>query len=145
MNWKQSAIEDLRHHEQRKEALQNIRDRIAALNAQYEASRTTTYGAEPVKGGASQNEDRWINNIIERERLKVTYAATKRLVDLVERGLEGLKQEERQILQEIAAQPGKFNGERLAAHHNMSTRTFYRTRDTALYKFTISMYGVIDY
>lgn len=144
MNYKQAAIDDLRNHAKRKEALRNIKDKIAALQAQYEASKTNTYGAAPVNGGASQTEDRWVNNIMERERLKVAYAATKRLVDIVERGLEGLTDEEREVLLEVANLRGRYDAEAVAARHNMSRRTFFRVKDEALYKLTITMYGVSD-
>lgn len=144
MNYKQAALEDLRNHEKRKDALLNIKDRISALQAQYEASKTTTFGSEPVSGGASQTEDRWINNIMERERLKVAYGATKRLVDIVERGLANLTTEQQAILMALATSPRKYDAEKIFASLNISERTFYREKDIALRNFTLSMYGVLE-
>lgn len=144
MDYKKAAIDDLRHHAQRKEALKNIKERIAALGSQYEASKTNTFGAEPVQGGASQVEDRWIGNIMARERLKVSYAATRRLVDIVERGLESLDERQWDILLKAYDPVHKQHWAATASALNISKSEYYRELDAALRDFTIAMYGITD-
>ncbi len=144
MNYKQIVLDDLRHYSKRKEALQNMRDRMASLQAQYEAAKTANYGAEPVKGGASQTEERWIDNIMEREQIKVAYSATKRLLALTERGLGSLSERQRELLLHAYDPLLKENWAVLAERMNVSKSEYYRELDAALLDFTRVLCGVVD-
>ncbi|MEA4896142.1 MAG: hypothetical protein VB064_12915 [Oscillospiraceae bacterium] len=146
MNWKQASIEDLRNYNGRKESLDNIRERIGALKEHY-ASIKCSLGSDTVavQGGGSRIEDRMLNNIVERQRLAHTYNATKRLVELTERGLLGLDNKERRVLELFYIMPAKGNVERLKDELGYEERQIYRMKDQALYDFTVHQYGLIDY
>ena len=145
MNWQQSAIEDLQNYEARKDSLKSIRERIKALNCQYESTKCATTDSTPVQGGASRIEEHMVDNILERERLKKTYYATKKLVELVEKGLARLNPQELEILEKFYIYPAKGNINRLVEKFGYEQRQIYRMKDKALYKFTIATYGLIDY
>jgi len=146
MDWKKAAVEDLRNYERRRDSLTNIKDRIGALKEHY-ASIKCSLGSDTVavQGGGSRIEDRMLSNIVERQRLAHTYNATKRLVELTDRGLEGLDRRERRVLELFYIAPAKGNVERLKDELGYEERQIYRVKDEALYEFTIREYGLVDY
>lgn len=146
MDWKKAAIEDLRFYNCHKESLNNIPERIAALKQDYQAIKCCNSNSEPVSGGSSHMEDNILNNIVKRERLTYNYRVAKRMVDLVDRGLSGLNEQEKLVLEMFYMhRPKKNHVEKLCDNLGYEQRQIYNIKDNALYKFTISMYGVVDY
>ena len=64
----------------RKASLNNLRDQILTLRLEQESIKACTADSEPVKGGGSKTEDRWIDNIVKTKRLSLAYSATRRIV-----------------------------------------------------------------
>lgn len=146
MDWKKSAIEDLRNYNARKDSLDNIITRIAALKDQSASVKCSMNSdSVPVQGGGTKIEDRILSNLVERERLTHTYRATKKLVELTERGLAGLDDGARLVLERFFIAPAKGNVERLKDELGYEERQIYRMKDQALYDFTIREYGLVDY
>ena len=145
MNWQSAAIDDLKKYIDLRDSLKNISDRISALKLNYTSIKSATIDVVPVKGGSSKIEDRLINNIVERQRLEYTYKATKKLVDIIERGLNGLDEKEKLVLERFFIYRSSGHVERLMEELNYEQRRVYQIKDEALYKFTIKMYGIIDY
>ena len=110
MNWQNAAIDDLKKYIDMRDSLTNISDRISALKLNYTSIKSATFDVVPVKGGSSKIEDRLINNIVERQRLEYTYKATKKLVDIIERGLRGLDEKENRQEMDAAAPPRESRG-----------------------------------
>lgn len=139
-------MDDLRAYTRQKNALRNIKERIAALQAQAEGLRTQRTDTVPVQGGASRTEERLLDSIVERDRLRENYRITRERVEAVERGLAALSEEERFVLMGFAEadRRDKCVAERLAASLHLGRATVYRIRDEALYRFTLQSYGVID-
>ena len=63
MNWKKEAENDLRCYMKRKASLNNLRDQILTLRLEQESIKACTADSEPVKGGGSKTEDRWIDKL----------------------------------------------------------------------------------
>lgn len=145
MDWKRAAMDDLRRYPFQKQSLENISTRVSALKQKFTTVKGTLSDATPVQGGASRIEDRMLDNIVERERLILTYRATKRLVDLVESGLAGLDDRERLVLERFFITRERAHVERLMEELHVEKTKVYSMKDQALYKFTICMYGLIDY
>lgn len=145
MNWEQMAIDDLKKHKAREGSLENMITRIKALKEQMTALKGRATDMAVVRGGVSRMEDKLLDNIVERERLKATYKATKHLVDIVERGLSGLDEKEKFILLTFYMDRPKKHVERCMEQLHLEQAQVYRMKDRALYKFTISMYGIVDY
>lgn len=145
MNWKRAAEEDLRKYVAQKQSLINIPQRIEALKVKFTALKGQATNSEPVQGGMSHMEDNMLDNIVERERLDATYRATKRLVQLVERGLLGLDEQERKVLDTFYINRRRNHVERLMDEMHVEQARVYQIKDKALHKFTITMYGLVEY
>lgn len=144
MDWKKCAIEDLRKYNSMKASLDMMRERIESLNSSYKAIKCSTSDATPVKGGGNMAEDRLINNIVERERLKYNYLATEKLVNLIGRGIKGLDDKDIKIL-DAFYMTGSRSVYKLMQDLGYEERQIYNLKDAALKKFTIEMYGITDY
>ena len=77
IDYKRVAMDDLRAYPALKAAMENIRDKLAALNARAEGLSAQAADRVPVQGGGNQQEQRMLNVIVERERLKLNYQADK--------------------------------------------------------------------
>ena len=145
MNWQKEAINDLRNYRQRKQSLENMAERRAALEDRFKSIRCVSTDAEPVQGGGSRMEDSLINNIVERDRLYWTMQATQRLVDLTEKGLAGLDNRQRMVLEKFYVDRPQGYIDWLCDYLCVEQAQVYREKDDALYRFTISMYGMPEY
>lgn len=144
MDWKKAAEADLRSYEDRLKALENIKTRIAAQKLNLEGLKAAAADKEPVKGGTSRHDDRMINSIVEIERLKRNYGVTSRLVQFIEKGLSGLNSEERDVLDCFYINREYRHIDTLRDKLHLEKSQIYKLKDLALYKFTISCYGIID-
>lgn len=145
MNWKKEAENDLRSYMRRKDSLQNIQDKIASLDDRMQSIRGGMSDATPVQGGESRAQESLINCIAEKERLGHTRAAVSRLVKLVERGLAGLTDQERRVLELFYIQRQDGYIERLMDELHVERAHVYRIKDAALYKFTVALYGITEF
>ncbi|MFA5706611.1 MAG: hypothetical protein WDA41_09675, partial [Candidatus Neomarinimicrobiota bacterium] len=90
MLWKREAIADLRRYSAQKQSLQNTKERIRALEQQYTSVRSNSAASTPVKGGGNRMEDALLDNIVLRDKLKLTRAVVSRILKSIERGLNAL-------------------------------------------------------
>lgn len=142
MDYKKSTIEELRVHESRLAALQNLQSRIKALEEQATALSSSCTDGEAVMGGHSEADDRLINNIAERGRLRSALDVTQTLVHILERGLAMLTIEERTVLHHffIHRVPGYMDT--LCDSLGYEERQVYRMKDAALRHLTLNLYGI---
>ena len=132
-------MEDLIKYQRQKESLKNISDKVVALKLKYQAIRCANTDSTPVQGGTSRVEDNMLDNIVERQRLEYTYKATKRLVELVERGLAGLSDSERLVLSMFYINRPSGHIEVLMNKLNLERTRVYELKDKALYRFTMTV------
>lgn len=145
MNWKREAENDLKNYSRRIESLNNAKEKIKALQDQMLSVRAGISDSTPVQGGGNRSQETMINCIAEIERLELTITANDRLVRLVEKGLAGLSPEEQKVLELFYIYRTRGHVERLMEILNLEQAQIYRIKDAALYKFTIAIYGIIDY
>lgn len=145
MNWQKSAIDDLKLYRKRKAALLNIRERIQSANEGIDGLKAVVTDRVPLSGGGSKYEERVLENMVERERLKATYKATKRLVDITERGLSGLSDDERAVLFGFFVDRTSNYVTDLCERLGYEKTKIYEIKNRALYVFTVSAYGLSDY
>lgn len=143
MNWKSEATRDLKTYPQRKESVENIKEKIRILDEQFKSLRGISAG-EPVMGGASKQEDKWLDNISERERLSFSLKIAEALVELTEKGLDVLDDRERQILEDFYMKRVENHVEKLCERFHLEKTRLYELKDCALKKFTIAMYGTVE-
>lgn len=143
MDWKKEAINDLMTYERKKESLTNIRLQIQAINMQLTVVRGVLADSAPAGGGNSNYEERLLNGIVKRDRLKLTYRATKQIITIIEKGLTGLDERERLVLDLFYIHQKKGNLEQLMEKLGYERSRIYEIKDNAVYKFTTGMYGLL--
>ena len=143
MNWKREAECDLKNYTSRLTAIENLISRIRVLEEKYTSLRGISMDT-PVMGGASHQEDSMINNIVEREKLRNNLKTVRMLVKLTEKGLSGLDERQRDILNSFYVDRGGNYVDTLCNKYHIEKSRLYQLKDEALYKFTITMYGIID-
>ena len=142
MDWKREAEQELKQYPGRCRALKNIKLRHQALKEEMVTLKGASTERIPVRGGASRMEDALVNNIVERQRLELTYKLAHKLVDLTKQGLDSLSQQERDILTRFYIEEGKYTADNLCEELHLERSRIYRLKDQALYNFTINMYGI---
>jgi len=145
MNWKNIIVDELRNHDRRKQSLHSMSERIEAINCQKLAVKGSSISPAPKAGGASQYEARLINLISEQERLKLNMRATEMLVNVLDKSLDALDENERRIIDLFYIHPQTRHVERLMQELGYEQSQIYRKKDEALHKITVSMYGMADY
>lgn len=143
MNWRKEAVNDLRSYPQRKQSLDNIAEHIKTLDERFRSLKMTSFDT-PVMGGGSKQEEAWINNIAERESLTLSLEIARNLVELTEKGLEVLDKRERRVLELFYITPCHNHIDRLCDELNFEKTRIYEIKDSALRKFTIAMYGIVE-
>lgn len=144
MNWKKEAERDLRRYYSLKESLENIPEQIAALKTQRLSVKSAWSDTVPVQGGASRVEDTQINSIVKEERLKHNYRAIKRLVELMDRALSTLSEDDRYILEVAYIDRRRDAIGVICEKYHVERTKAYDLRNKALQEFTLKMYGIID-
>lgn len=145
MKWTECAIADLKKYRAMSESLTNIPERIKMLEIRFKSVKSGSSDSTPVQGGGNKAEDAVIDNIVERERLKWLYFADRRLVRLIERGLSELSQEERLVIDLFYIDRPRNHLDELTKRLGYEKTQIYRIKDDALYKFTMTMYGIAEY
>lgn len=143
MNWRKEAISDLKDYSLRLESITNIEKRIKTLEE--DASSLGGISSEtPVKGGASKQEDRLINNIAERQLLSLNLKVTKHLVSITQSALAKLEKDEREVLNAFYIAQTQNHVQGLCDRLHLEKSRIYELKDRALRKFTILLYGIAE-
>lgn len=139
--WRMLAINDLQTLNAKRQALVNIPEKIAELEAQATSIRSATADGTPVRGGGSGREDMLLNIITEKDELREALAQAQKQVERVERALNVLSVTERRIVQVkyIDRDPGAIS--KLAIEFNLDERTVRNRHLDALKQFAIAMRG----
>jgi DNA-directed RNA polymerase specialized sigma subunit len=145
MKWSDCAVQDLKKYAGLKACVHNIEERIEALEMKFTGIKGSRTDKIPAHGGGSKWEDQMLDNIVERERLKMLYKADVKLIAITERGLNALNNIERTVLERFFIYRSKDHVERLIQELGVEQSQVYRIKDQALYKFTIHMYGIEEY
>lgn len=143
MNWQAEAARDLKTYSQRKASVENIQERIRVLDEQFKSLKGIS-ADEPVMGGMSKQEEKWLDNISERERLNFSLKIAAAFVELTEKGLDVLDNREREILEGFYIQKIENHVEKLCEKMHIEKTRLYELKDNALKKFTIAMYGTVE-
>ena len=145
MRWSDCAVQDLRKYAALKAGVENIAARVEALEVKFAGIKSANTTETPVTGGESKYEDFLLDNIVERERLKLLSQADRLLLAVIDRGLAALNDTERRVLDRFFIHRIKDHVPRLTKELHLEQSQIYRIKDQALYKFTVNMYGIEDY
>lgn len=145
LNWSVFAVQRLRDYEDRKTAVENITEQIKALEQRFTAIRSATTDGTPVQGGnENKREEMLIRNIAEREELKNNLDIITREIEVTEKALDTLTEEEKLILRRFFILRQKGYVERLCDELFVSKTRLYQKKETALKKFTLACYGIVE-
>ena len=144
MDWKKEAVNKLMQYTAKKRCVKIIPEEIKRLELEMANIRSATGDGTPMPGGGSRREDMLLNNIVLREELERTLEQAKLWVQEVDGGMEILNQTERQVLDRFFVHPEIGAADRLAGELGLDVKTVYRRRDSALRRFTISLYGAVE-
>ena len=144
MNWKNEATEKLRHYDAMRQALENIPMEIARLESEARSIRSVRTDATPVKGGGCGREEILLNNLTQREQLRLQLEQTQAWVHTADRGLGVLSPEEKLILHRLFMYPERGALDRLCSELGVEQSSIYRKRDRALRRFTLALYGATE-
>lgn len=137
------AIQRLKDYDMRKQALINIPEQIKTLEMQFYSIKSGEIDGMP-KGSGSKSDDMLIYNIAKRDELAFNLAIAEREVELTERGLEALTDEEKTVLEYFYVQRPYNHISKLMDKLHVSKSELFRRKDLALRKFTMSLYGLIE-
>ena len=145
LNWSVFAVQRLRDYEDRKTAVENIKEQITALEDRYTAIRSATTDGTPVQGGnENKREEMLIHNISTREELKKNLDIINHEIAVTEKALATLTEEENLILTRFFILRQKGYVERLCDELYISKTRLYQKKETALKKFTLACYGIVE-
>ncbi len=144
MKWKNEAMEKLRRYDAMRQALQNIPQEIGRLKAEAAAIRRSAMDMTPVRGSGGRRDEALLNNIAQRQELEWTLKQVRQWLNITDRGLMALSEEDRLVLQRLYLYPKKGALERLCSELGVEQSSVYRKRDQALERFTLAMYGFCE-
>lgn len=141
MNWISESVSDLRLYGQRKRFLENVDSQLIWLENDFAALKGCATDSEAVDGGASRSEDHLLNNIVKRDKLKQNKRLSKEFVEQVEKTLDMLPKQQKDILTEFFVDRSRGHIERLMDKMHIEKSRVYELKDEALHNFTILRYG----
>lgn len=141
MNWISESVADLRLYGQRKRFLENVDNQLIWLENDFAALKGCATDSEAVDGGASRIEDHLLNNIVKRDKLKQSKRLAKEFVEQVEKTLDMLPKQQKDILTEFFIDRSKGHIERLMEKYHVEQAHIYRLKNESLYSSTILRYG----
>lgn len=147
MKWDDVAIGDLRRYPGLCNSVENLAERVRILEESAADVKGANLDRIPISGGGSHYEDKILSNLVEKEKKRNLLKVNKQLKAAIEAGLDALTKEERTVLESFYMFPHKNKNaaDSLVAVLYCDRATVYRIRKRALYRFTINMYGIIDY
>ncbi|MBQ7767569.1 MAG: hypothetical protein IJ403_01650 [Oscillospiraceae bacterium] len=143
--WKYKAIDKLRDYPLQKSALQNLAEELERLESEAYSIKSATGDGTPVKGGGSGREERLLSNIVKREEHKAMRHRAKLAVQMVDRGLAALSDEEKHMLEVMYIVGEQGRVERLLGELDLQEESsLYKRINKALHRFTVAMYGATE-
>ena len=133
MDWRKIAAEDLRQYPYLKAGYKHNEDRIRDLDERI---------ARLTASGIAADDDRIIECVANRDKLKLSNGATKPLIKAVEESLKLLSDEERSALTRVYINNEKKAIDRLCNELGYERTKVYDIKKIALRKFTVAMYGI---
>lgn len=140
MNWKQEAIDHLQKYNAMVQAVENIPTELARLQQSVCGIAAAASGPR-VKTSPKMGDDLLINNLIKQQSLENSYENARLWVAATEKALAVLAPEEKLILFRMYVRPERGAVGALCETLGVEQSSIYRRRDSALYRFTLALYG----
>lgn len=144
MDWKHETIEKLKDYRARRNALVSISEEITRLKEAACSLRAVSVDGMPGNTGLNAQEDRLLSNLVHRQELERRLTDTQLWLTTMDRALDQLDREDRQILEKFYIHPGKGNVDRLCEELCIEKSGIYKRKDKALRRLTIALYGIVE-
>ena len=141
VDWKRVAIDDLRSYALQKDSLASTKELAESIAKRLQSPSGGGYDREPVMGGCSTVEDRWIAGIVEKELLWEAYETTAQHISRIEHALAMLSDDERLVLELFYINRPRRYIDELCERLCVEQSRVYQIKDKALSKFTLAMFG----
>lgn len=141
IEWKKVLETELRRHLGRRQAIRNIRQEIATLEADYGRLRAAQSDSNPVQGGSSSVEDRLINNMVLRDRLRIRLKDTYQRWSRIEQAIKLLPEEQQKIIYRFYVDRPANYKQILCEELSVEQSELYRQKDRAMDKLILVLYG----
>ena len=137
--WKYRAIDRLKGYRGKKVSIQNLKDQLARL----ESKETSIRNAADPESGVKENA--LLSILVEKDEYAEMLFRAEKFVEVVERGLSVLSEEERHWLDMMYIQPTKDSKEKLMEELGLQeTSSLYKRINKPLHEFTVAIYGGIS-
>lgn len=146
MNWKKEAENELRQYADLTTSIINIRERMEAVDAAMTAIKGSS-SSVPVQGGGNHYEDKMLDLIVEKDRLKALYRVNRQRQKVIKRGLDALSDTETKVINRFYILNMKYSEaiNCLREEIGYEERQINRIRSNALYHYTIAEFGLPDF
>ncbi len=142
MDYIREAIEQLEHYNELVLSLANMRDQLEALKLERYGIKAQIITREPKGSGKSEPDDKWVNNIFNRNILVRNIEATSKKINCIDKALSVLNNDERLVLKRMFI-TGNHNAiEDICRELSLSQSQIYRIKGQAIRRFARAMYGV---
>lgn len=130
----QAAINELKKYTSLKTTVENLQDELIKADAAMKATGGNL-SPVPIHGGGCRQEEKMINGIDKKDRLKIQLEEKKASVRIIERTLSALTQRERRVLEVTYIDDCESAVDRLCEELNVEEITVHRTKRRALQKY----------
>lgn len=141
MDYRKFAADELRNIEQLRAAVRICGDRLTELNESLRSCKNSSPQADPVHGGGSKTEERWLNILAAQIDEEKRYKDLRRRIRRFNTAWAVLSERDKAVLTEFYITGGSGCAERIATREHCDARTAYRWRDEALICFARAFYG----
>lgn len=144
MNWKKESENELQDYGKKQLALINIPEFLNQIDYELSLMKKSKSDYECSRSSRDKWDDLYIENIVKKNELERNYILTKNRVELVEKGLLCLTNDERRLLELFYVDRPYDCVQKLCEEFEYEKSTIYNRKDVALRKFTMAMYGMND-
>ena len=144
MDYRKLAIDELRNIEQLRAAEKVCRDRLLELNESLKSLKTSTPQSDPVRGGGSQTEERWLNLIAAKMDKERRLKSIQRRLRRFNTAWATLPERDKMVLQIWYIDSGNYDrAECVVNREHCGRATAFRWRDEALINFARAFFGAV--
>lgn len=140
MNWKQEAIDRLQKYTAMEKAVENLPEELKRVEQQ-SYGLTSKPDTLRVDYTPKAGDNAMLNHLVHRQELEMAYENARIWVSTTRRAMLALTREDQAILYSMYVQPQKGAVNKLCEQLGVEQSSVYRKRDSALYRFTLALYG----
>jgi len=143
VDYRKFAIDELQHIGELRAAERICRDRLLELRESLNSIKSPATQTDPVQGGGSRTEERWLNIIAAQMDEEKRLRNVRRRIKRFDVAWAVLSERDQLVLAVWYIEGGNACAERIASREHCDRATAYRWRDDALLSFSRAFYGAI--